>query len=221
MKYLLNVILLLNLFLINSFSQDFVPKDGDLLFQDGDCGDLCEAIETVTPGYRGAKFSHMGMLISDSSGIWVIESIQRGTVLTPLDTFLNRSLDFEGHPKVMVGRLKKQYQYLIKNAIVNAKSRLNTAYDNEYLFTNSTLYCSELIYESFADSLQSHLFQAKPMTFKDPKTGNFFPGWVEYYKSLGMDIPEGEPGINPGLISISPKIEIIYNYGIPDGYQGK
>ena len=47
------------------------------------------------------------------------------------------------------------------------------------------------------------------MTFKDPTTHQFFPAWVDYYKSLNMDIPEGKPGINPGSISTSNKIIII------------
>jgi hypothetical protein len=47
------------------------------------------------------------------------------------------------------------------------------------------------------------------MTFKDPNTHAFFPAWVDYYQQLKQDIPEGKPGINPGLISRSNKIQII------------
>ena len=47
------------------------------------------------------------------------------------------------------------------------------------------------------------------MTFKDPETKEFFHAWIDYYKALNKPIPEGQPGINPGLISLSPKISII------------
>ena len=47
------------------------------------------------------------------------------------------------------------------------------------------------------------------MTFIDPKTKTFFPTWVNYYKELKTEIPEGKLGINPGLISRSNKIQII------------
>ena len=33
-------------------------KEGDLLFQDLNCGELCDAIETVTQGVDGKDFSH-------------------------------------------------------------------------------------------------------------------------------------------------------------------
>jgi hypothetical protein len=44
------------------------------------------------------------------------------------------------------------------------------------------------------------------MTFKQPQDSSFFPVWIDYYKQLSMEIPEGQPGINPGGISRSDKI---------------
>ena len=39
----------------------------------------------------------------------------------------------------------------------------------------------------------------------------------EYYSDLKIEIPQNELGINPGIMSLSDKIEIIHFYGIPDG----
>ena len=36
--------------------------------------------------------------------------------------------------------------------------------------------------------------------------------WIDYFNNLGISIPENEPGINPGGISLSHKIDIVYNY---------
>ena len=47
------------------------------------------------------------------------------------------------------------------------------------------------------------------MTFKSPVTKQFFPAWEDYYNELQKPIPEGKPGINPGVISRSDKIIII------------
>ena len=47
------------------------------------------------------------------------------------------------------------------------------------------------------------------MTFKDPKTKAYFQVWIDYYDQYNEANPEGEPGINPGLMSRSEKIEII------------
>ena len=38
------------------------------------------------------------------------------------------------------------------------------------------------------------------------------PIWKDYFQKLNILIPENEPGINPGGISLSSKINIIYNY---------
>jgi hypothetical protein len=47
------------------------------------------------------------------------------------------------------------------------------------------------------------------MTFKSPKTEEYFEVWVDYYKKLNIEIPEGKPGCNPGGISTSDKLKII------------
>ena len=39
----------------------------------------------------------------------------------------------------------------------------------------------------------------------------------EYYSDLGVKIPHNKLGINPGVMSLSDKIEIVHIYGIPDG----
>ena len=54
-------------------------------------------------------------------------------------------------------------------------------------------------------------FEQPPMTFKDPDTGQFFPAWVEYYQQLNLAIPEDMPGCNPGGLSRSGKLEVIFS----------
>ncbi|NJK86237.1 MAG: hypothetical protein HC906_09955 [Bacteroidales bacterium] len=55
-------------------------------------------------------------------------------------------------------------------------------------------------------------FTLTPMTFKAPGSDSYFPVWENYYHDLGFEIPEGKPGINPGSISRSEKIEIVHVY---------
>ena len=47
------------------------------------------------------------------------------------------------------------------------------------------------------------------MTFKDPLTGLFHDGWIEHYKNLGIEIPEGQPGCNPNDMSKNKKLKFI------------
>ena len=189
-------------------------KEGDLLFQDLDSSPLCEAIEKVTPGYKDANFSHIGLIISSNDTLKVLEAIHPKVIMTEIDDFLSRSFDNEGNPKVIVGRLKTEYQHAIPEAIFFAKKQLGKKYDEVFLMKNNSYYCSELIFEAFE---KYNIFQLKPMSFLDLKTRETIKVWREYYNEIGIDIPEGKMGINPGIMSLSTKIEIIHFYGTPTG----
>ncbi len=206
-------------FYIALLYQTYTPQNGDLLFQDIDCGPLCDAIEQVTSGINGAKFSHVGLVIESDSGIYVLEAITKGVVFTRLNDFLNRSTDSLQHPKVIAGRLKPTYQHLIPATISYAKKYINKPYDMVFSMNNDSYYCSELIYLCFkAANNNTDLFTLHPMTFKSPGSSHYFPAWQEYFNSLGVEVPEGLPGINPGGISRSEIIDIVHIYGSPDGY---
>ena len=193
-------------------------QEGDLVFQDSDCGPFCEAIEKVTFGYKGARLSHVGMIVEEKDGIYVIEAIGAGVVLTPIDSFLNRSLDENGNPKVLVGRLQDEYKKLIPSAINHMKSKLGKSYDEVFDIENDQYYCSELLYEGFKVANDNKdIFKLYPMTFKDPDTNQLFSIWDSYFKDLGIEVPEGEPGLNPGGISRSPFIHIVKVLGKPKG----
>ena len=181
-----------------------------MLFQDLDCGPLCDAIEKVTTGYQGANFSHVGIVAKDNTGnLIVIEAVSTGVETTELQTFFNRSVDTGGRPKVVVGRLKKPYRHLIPDVLEEAFALEGKPYDKLFIIDNDAYYCSELIYEIFLRANNnSPVFTLQPMTFKDPDTGVTLPAWEEHFSELSVSIPEGQPGINPGGISCSPVLII-------------
>lgn len=200
------LILLLFLIYFNSTAQvDFEWQEGDILFQDGNCGDFCEAIRKVTNGYEGENFTHNGLLMKENDQWYVLEAIGKGVSQTLLSEFLERYVDEKGSPKVMVGRLKDDYRHLIPDAILEAKTKIGKPYDHEFDFENDAYYCSELIHFAFKKANDGvDVFEPQPMTYVDPETGMLFSIWEKYFGTLGIEVPEGKPGLNPGGMSLSP-----------------
>lgn len=200
-KYLiLSFIILFPIFLSAIDRKDL--KDGDLIFQDLNCGPMCDAIEAVTEGYRGRDFSHIGMVYHRNDSTFVLESIGEGVHLTNLSSFLARTT--ASH---LVGRLKPRYEHLISQALGYGLLCIGMNYDQDFIYDNGKYYCSELIYDAFKHANKNkpffHLF---PMTYKIPESQDFYPVWIAYFKNLGEEIPEGKLGCNPGGISLSDKI---------------
>jgi hypothetical protein len=185
-------------------------KEGDLLFQNLGCGALCEAIEAVTEGIDKKKFSHCALVVNINDTLRVVEAIGNKVQVNTLLDFFSRSGDTIIIRNITIGRVKHNFENLIPAAVSKAKQLIGQPYDDEFILDNNKWYCSELIYHSFKEAnQQKDFFTLEPMTFKDPLTNDYFKAWVDYYKQLNTDIPEGKPGINPGLISRSDKIQII------------
>lgn len=200
MKRFIYLILLIAIGKINWAQQSF--KQGDLLFQNLDCGPLCDAIEQVTFGRDSLKFSHIGLIYIKQDSVYVIEAIGKAVTITSYQNFKKRSTN-----PLYIGRVKPEYNYLIDSALSFAINQIGAPYDEPFLYNNQKYYCSELIYDAFKSSNQNKpFFELEPMTFKTPNSNDYFMAWVDYYKKLNIEIPEGKLGINPAGISRSNKI---------------
>ncbi len=194
----------------------FALRAGDLLFQDLDSGELCDAIEKVTEGIDGAEFSHVGIVAFDGEGRPVVIEAGGNVRETPLAAFLARSHDADGRPKVLVGRLG-QPDWAAR-AVARAREHLGEPYDDEFRIDNGQWYCSELVYECYRDGDGHRLFELAPMTFKEPGSDETQAVWQRYFAERKLPVPEGEPGCNPGGLSRSPRLRIVHAYGRPEGY---
>tara|TARA_Y100000589_G_scaffold156122_1_gene148671 strand:- start:11173 stop:11844 length:672 start_codon:yes stop_codon:yes gene_type:complete len=203
------------LFLSSCYKNDsFNISNGDILFQDLDSSPLCDAIELVTKGYNGKKFSHVGIVVKTPDNKYhVLEAFTNGVDTVNLDVFLNRSLNTNKKPKVLVGRLRERHKAKIENAIEIGLNLIGSKYDEEFKINNDKFYCSELIYEIFFHANNKiPLFNLEPMTFK--LNNKILDTWDKYFKELNIDVPENKLGINPGSISLSKEIHIIHDYEI-------
>jgi hypothetical protein len=205
-----SIITLHTLICIAQVKSQALLKEGDILFQNLNCGPLCDAIEAVTNGVEGKDFSHCALVVKINDTLRVIEAIGKGVQINTLHDFYKRSGDTSFVQNITVGRLKEAYANLIPRAIDFARKQIDQPYDDVFILNNGKWYCSELIYESFKSANNSDdFFGLEPMTYKDPGNQSFFSAWIDYYQGLSTDIPEGKLGTNPGLISRSDKILII------------
>lgn len=187
-------------------------QSGDLLFRGAGSENISEAIDKVTQTVAQTHFSHVGLVEVTDSGVFVLHASPIGGTC---EVSINEFLHPEGDSVTVIAyRLKDQWQRDIPGAIRGAKQMLGKPYNFSYIMTDTAHYCSEFVYLAFADDT---VFELNPMTFKDPKTHDFFPTWVEYYQKMRIEIPEGLPGCNPNGLAASNKLKRLGS--IPTGYK--
>lgn len=171
-----------------SSCQSYSLRQGDLLFHVAPQGN---AITAVTAD----MLDHVAIALSKDS---VIEAVDRGVVITPLDS-LRRQPGY-----YIIGRVRQADR---RQSVENARRYLGRAYDHVFLATNSDIYCSELVQLSYVDKHGQPLFTTIPMSFHDA-TGHITDYWRTFYARRGMDVPEGQPGTNPAELSKRPVVRL-------------
>jgi len=186
-------------------SQNLGLKNGDLLFVTAKESGLSGAINNVTQKQKNASFDHIGILQKDKMGVFVLHAAPKGgSQKQNLNEFLKDQAN-DGQ-KVVVYRLKPQFQKNIPDAIEKANSMLGKPYNFNYILDDNSYYCSDYIERAFR---KDKIFTLEPMTFIDPKTGKTNMFWEEFYAKKNLKVPEGELGCNPNGLAGSDKIERI------------
>lgn len=167
-------------------------QSGDLLFyRNSGWSDMADAISEST-----GKYVHVALVEVDSADrLWVIEASTENGVQR------RQPRSYELSDLSEIYRLTVPFDTTA--VLARAKSFVGQPYDNAFLPDNGALYCSELIYESFLDSAGIHLFEAKPMNWRNKK-GKLPRYWKKHFKKLGIPVPEGVMGTNPTDLSESP-----------------
>lgn len=185
---------------------------GDLLFciAAADSKDnVARAITDVTTGINSERIYHVAIFANDPDGQpTVIEATGKGGVReVPLSVFLEKTeSSANGRSSVLVGRLT--LEGIAEDGARRARQYLGRPYDYLYLEGDSAIYCSELVHYCYLDGDGRPLFPQQPMSFHD-STGRVTDFWTEYYRKRGAEVPEGQPGSNPGDMSRSATIRIL------------
>ncbi len=182
-----------------------ILKNGDILFRSNHKDGLSQAINEVTQTNTTSNYTHMGICYIIKDSVFVIHaSPKNGVIKEVLHDFCYPQGDTSYTTDAY--RIRDEINPNITLALENAKKLITQPYDNTYIIENPGYYCSEFIYHIF---IQDSIFKLNPMTFIDPSTGNFHAGWIEHYKNLNINIPEGKPGCNPNEMSNTDKIVFI------------
>lgn len=178
-------------------------ENGDLLFVTAKSTGLSGAINNVTQQQENVSFDHIGILEKSGYGTFVLHAApEEGSQRQELQSFLQDQK--KNGQRIIVYRLKPPYRKTIPDAIGKAHSMLGKPYNFNYILDENSYYCSDFIERAFR---KDHVFELKPMSFKDPQTGSTNAFWEEFYRKKNLKVPEGEPGCNPNGLAGSEKLE--------------
>jgi hypothetical protein len=198
---------LLLVFSLQLFDYDTTKeiKNGDLVFVHQSCGPMCDAIIDVTK-YKYVPYSHVGIIHINNQDTLVLEANSNGVVATNWKDFIGK------YNFVDIGRSVLINEEMSVKAITFIYTQMGKPYDYYFMPDNDRYYCSELIYDAFKYANNNQpIFMLNPMSFKDIKSGNVNDAWKNHFQKMGVEIPEGVLGCNPGEMSMENHM-IIYRY---------
>jgi len=178
------------------YAQNFEGlREGDILFQTS-LSSQSQAIQLAT----NSRYSHCGIVFRVDGKLYVYEAVQ--TVrFTPLKEWIRRGKN--GH--YVVKRLKNAHALLSKNALKKLKKTgerfRGKAYDLVFSWTDEKIYCSELIYKMYNESLNIQLGELQTLGDFDLSHPLVKEKLEERY---GKQLPLSETVISPEAIFQSP-----------------
>ena len=168
-------------------------QSGDLIFV-RDTSGMGQAVQQTT-----GQYTHVAIVERSGDTVLIIDATQRyGVVRRPIEQLSAANVPID------IYRLTIPFDTIA--VITRAHNFLGQPYDNAFMHDNGALYCSELIYECFLDSLCNHLFEAIPMNWRAPD-GTIPQYWLDHFNKLNTPIPEDLPGTNPTALSRSPLLK--------------
>lgn len=145
-------------------------RDGDLIFRRG--RDLIAG--TVLAADASARFSHVGLIVTDKTGVWVVHAVpdEGGNGGGVTRQSLARFLDPEDAADFAVYRhqtLSPEQRHIVRHAALGA---IGTPFDYDLQLSDAgALYCSELVLRAFARAnaaFPDHLRSVQTVLMAEP-----------------------------------------------------
>lgn len=135
-------------------------------------------------------YTHVAMVERGDDGVHIMHAtVKRGCIRQSLAEFIaDRGADAD---VFRASRALRDPRSIVRRA----RAMLGAPYNPSFRIEQSGYYCSEFVFQAFANE---HLFHLTPMTFGPDRS--VLPQWVDYYRKLGLPIPNGEWGTSPNSL---------------------
>lgn len=167
-------------------------REGDLLFVTAGHSGLSAAIDDATGRKDAPGFDHVALVAAAPQGWQVLHADEKGSRQQTLAAFRQEARG--KHRQIVVYRLRAPPRGAISDAVATARTMLGKPYNTTYVLSEDSYYCSDFIERAFR---AHHVFALQPMNFRNPQTGEISQHWIDLYRGMGMDVPQGLPGTNP------------------------
>lgn len=172
-------------------------KPGDIIFHVSRSAQS-KAIQLATK----SPYSHVGLVESGPDGLVVLEAVQP-VKRTPIGEWIARGVD--GH--FVVKRLKEASELLPPEAALRLRAAgarfLGKHYDTAFGWSDDRIYCSELVYKIYHETLGIEVGPVQRLGDFDLTSPVVKAKLVERY---GRSIPLNEPVVSPAGVFDSPRL---------------
>jgi uncharacterized protein YycO len=177
-------------------------QDGDIIFQTSE-SEQCEAVRIAT----NSKFSHCGIIFIEKGKTYVYEAVQP-VKITPIEDWITHGKN----SKYVVKRLKNSEVKLTAAQLDAMKkygsNMLNKNYDIYFGWTDSEIYCSELVWKIYKNGANIELCKTKEL--KEFDLNNPIVQRIMYQR-YGSQIPLHEEVVAPSQLHDSELFETVFD----------
>jgi uncharacterized protein YycO len=178
-----------------------ILQDGDIIFQTSNSSQS-KAIQIATK----SDYSHMGIIYRIENKLFVYEAIQP-VKLTPFLDWVERG----NKGKFVVKRLKKADELMTpavkKKMKLSGEQYLGKNYDLYFEWSDERIYCSELVWKIYKNSLDIEIGKLERLQDFDLAAKEVKQKLTERY---GKNIPKDELVISPASMFNSEELYTVY-----------